>query len=96
MKLKIIACLVILCSWALPAAEPGEPVRAELNGLRVAIDPDSGGLRELEYDGVKFLQAGTGSASLLDAAYPGYGFEPLRLGPGIRGMPAWKLRTGEF
>ncbi|MCC6820431.1 MAG: hypothetical protein IT579_06840 [Verrucomicrobia subdivision 3 bacterium] len=80
MKLKIIACLVILCSWALPAAEPGEPVRAELNGLRVAIDPDSGGLRELEYDGVKFLQAGTGSASLLDAAYPGYGFEPLRLG----------------
>lgn len=79
MKLKIIAGLVTFCCWTLPAAEPSVPVRAELNGLRVTIDPESGGVRELEYDGVKFLQAGTGNASLLDAAYPGYGFEPLRL-----------------
>lgn len=80
MKLKIIASLVAFSTWALPAGEPSEPVRAELNGLRVAIDPGSGGLLELEYEGTKMLQARPGSASLLDAAYPGYGFEPLRLG----------------
>lgn len=44
------------------------------------IDPSSGGLLELEYGGRKMLLARPGSASLLDAAYPGYGFEPLRLG----------------
>ncbi|MBI4586130.1 MAG: hypothetical protein HY717_19135 [Planctomycetes bacterium] len=46
----------------------------------MVIDPSSGGLLELEYEGMKMLQAGPGSASLLDAACPGHGFEPLRLG----------------
>ncbi|MBI5091528.1 MAG: hypothetical protein HZB26_03690 [Candidatus Hydrogenedentes bacterium] len=57
-----------------------QPVSAELNGLRISIDSESGGLLSLEYDGVTMLRRAPGSASLLDAAYPGYGFEPLRLG----------------
>ena len=72
--------IAALWSCSLTASEPREPVRAELNGLRVAIDPNSGGLLELEYEGMKLLQARPGNASLLDAAYPGHGFEPLRLG----------------
>jgi len=62
------------------AREPEAVVRTEINGLRILVDPSSGGLLELEYDGMKLLQARPRQASLLDAAYPGYGFEPLRLG----------------
>ena len=80
MKLRRITIIAALCGCSLVAGEPKEPVRAELNGLRVVIDPSSGGLLELQYEGTKILEARPGSASLLDAAYPGYGFEPLRLG----------------
>ena len=78
--LKRIAIIAALSSCSLVADEPSEPVRANLNGLQVVIDRSSGGLLELEYEGMKMLQARPGNASLLDAAYPGYGFEPLRLG----------------
>jgi hypothetical protein len=80
MKRNAFALIAALCGCSAVAGESGAPVQAELNGLRVVIDPNSGGLLELEYDGVKLLQARPGQASLLDAAYPGYGFEPLRLG----------------
>jgi len=80
MQLIGIAIIAALCTCSLVASEPGSPVQRELNGLRVVIDPDSGGILELEYAGMKMLQARPGNASLLDAAYPGHGFEPLRLG----------------
>jgi hypothetical protein len=72
--------IAALGTCSLVAGESRKPVRAELNGLRVAIDQKSGGLLELEYEGMKMLETGPGKASLLDAAYPGDGFEPLRLG----------------
>ncbi len=80
MKLGEIIVVTVLCTCVLLTAQSKEPLRAELNGLRVFIDPNSGGLLELEYGGVKMLKSTPGNASLLDAAYPGHGFEPLRLG----------------
>ena len=55
-------------------------IRAELCGVSLEFDVESGGLIGLEYDGVRMLHASHETASLLDAAYPAYGFEPLRLG----------------
>lgn len=66
------------CVAALP--DGSLSVSAEVNGLHLTLDSETGGLLGLEYAGTQFLRAATGAASLLDAAYPGYGFEPLRLG----------------
>ncbi|NUM52671.1 MAG: hypothetical protein HUU46_03415 [Candidatus Hydrogenedentes bacterium] len=73
-------CTLVLhvCSLHATASEPA--IQAELNGLRIAIDPDSGGLRELAYNGMTFLKAAPANASLIDAAYPGTAFDPLRVG----------------
>ncbi|MDX9973453.1 MAG: hypothetical protein RBU21_10755 [FCB group bacterium] len=60
--------------------ETSNGTRVDLCGLGITFDAQSGGLLALEYDGISLLQASPGKASLLDAAYPGYGFEPLRLG----------------
>lgn len=75
-----VVIFTALCICPLMAGESREPIRAQLNGLRFVFDPGSGGLLELEYEGLKLLEAAPGRASLLDAAYPGHGFEPLRLG----------------
>ena len=77
---RVVTCTSMLVFCLLAAAQTAPPIRAELNGLRIAVDANSGGLLELEYGDMKFLRAAPGSESLLDAAYPGYGFEPLRLG----------------
>ncbi|MCC6697731.1 MAG: hypothetical protein IT365_19040 [Candidatus Hydrogenedentes bacterium] len=72
--------LALLGTGWLAWAQSSDVVKAELNGLHVTIDASSGGLLKLEYADMTMLQATPESASLLDAAYPGYGFEPLRLG----------------
>ena len=77
--LTLVAGILLCCSHG-QAAEAREPVRAELNGLSLAIDPDSGGLIEMAYNGVKLLETSPENASLVDAACPGQGFDPLRLG----------------
>lgn len=80
MTIGLLAAAAALGLCRIASAENKKPVRAELNGLLIAVDADSGGLLELEYDGMSMLQASPETASLLDAAYPGYGFDPLRLG----------------
>src|SRR3990172_2123811 len=45
-------------------AEPMLPIQAELNGLRISIDADSGGVLDLEYAGMKMLHAPPGGVSL--------------------------------
>ncbi len=60
--------------------ESGELVHAEINGLFLAFDAQSGTLREMLQDGVPLLQAEPGEASLLDMACPGQAYDPLRLG----------------
>jgi hypothetical protein len=61
-------------------AQSNSAIDAELNGLHIKVDADSGVILELEYGGMKMLQASAPDGSLLDAAYPGYDFEPLRIG----------------
>lgn len=73
-------CALALHALALHATAIEPAMRAELNGLCVAIDPDTGGIRELAYDGMTFLKAAPESASVFDAAYPGTAFDPLRIG----------------
>jgi hypothetical protein len=50
--------ITALCSCSLVAGETKEPVRVELNGLRVVMDPSSGDMLELEHEGMKLLEAG--------------------------------------
>lgn len=71
---------ILLASSRAMAAQTKAPIRAELNGLTLAFDPDSGGLIEMSYDGAKLLESPSENAALLDAACPGQGFDPLRLG----------------
>ncbi len=55
-------------------------VEAELNGLKIGIDPDTGGLVKLDYATVgTLLQASPPRAGMIDLAYPIERFEPLRL-----------------
>lgn len=77
--LTMLAGMLMGCSrsWA---AQGREPVQAELNGVGLTIDPDSGALLALRYNGATILDAASEHASLLDAACPGQGFEPLRMG----------------
>ncbi len=73
-----IAALTLGVS-ALHAAER-EPVNVTLNGLHIALDPQTGGILRLAFDGPgALLEADPGAAGLLDLAYPLPGFEPLRL-----------------
>ncbi|MBI2432206.1 MAG: hypothetical protein HYV26_04990 [Candidatus Hydrogenedentes bacterium] len=60
-------------------AEP-QPFHAQLRGLDLRIHPETGGLLEMTYAGLKLLEAAPEEASLLDMAWPAFGFEPLRLG----------------
>jgi hypothetical protein len=74
----VVVAGLAICRWA--GAESSAPVQVELNGLRVSIGSDSGGVLQLEFDGMTMLRTSHENASLLDAAYPGHGFEPLRIG----------------
>lgn len=71
---------ILLASSRAIAAQTKNPVRAEMNGLSLTLEPDSGGLIEMSYSGAKLLGSSPENASLLDAACPGQGFDPLRLG----------------
>ncbi len=77
-----IGAFAVIALAAATAAqrETTNAVHAELNGLRLTLDPDSGGIMSIEYADMKMLEAEPGKASLVDLAYPGYGFDPLRLG----------------
>ncbi len=58
----------------------GEVVVANLNGLKITIDKESGSIVGLEYPGPgEILQAKTGMGGIIDVAYPIPEFEPLRL-----------------
>ncbi len=65
---------------SLAIAEPGNVVEADLNGLYVTVSADTGALLGLEYAGMTMLKATPDNGSLLDAAYPGFGYAPLRIG----------------
>ena len=59
-----------------------EVIHATLNGLDITIDPVTGGITGLSYEGPgQMLQAEPAEASMIDVAYPIEKFEPLRLAP---------------
>ncbi|HOR29224.1 MAG TPA: hypothetical protein PLG73_14510, partial [Candidatus Sumerlaeota bacterium] len=74
----ILVCLLLVVTR--PVNAVGESVTAELNGLQLAFDADSGALIEMTYPGVgAMIQTSAARGSLLDLAYPIPSFEPLRL-----------------
>jgi hypothetical protein len=73
----MVSLTVLLAGSAVMGATG--PVTAVLNGLRVTLDADSGGLRGLYYDGPGQLLDGDEAPGLIDLAYPIPQFEPLRL-----------------
>ena len=59
---------------------PSTPVKANLNGLDLIFDSETGSLLQMSYPGPgKMLETSPERASLVDLAYPVKEFEPLRL-----------------
>jgi hypothetical protein len=82
-KSRIAKYVLIIVAWVpctYAFAQSSAVVDAELNGLHIKVDASSGALLRLEYAGMTMLQSSPENGSLLDAAYPGFGFEPLRIG----------------
>jgi hypothetical protein len=80
MSQRSLSILILAFSIATHSAEAAEiegGIQAQINGLQVTLDAETGGILEMECAGIKTLEAPHARASLLDAAYPGYGFEPL-------------------
>jgi hypothetical protein len=70
----------ILLTGSARAAEPIAPNVTTLNGLTIALDPTSGAILRLAYDGPgQMLDSKPNRAGVLDVAYPVEQFEPLRL-----------------
>ena len=76
--LIFLAGFLLRCSRGMALQK--DPVSIELNGLSLTMDADSGALLKMAYNGATLLDATPGNASLLEAACPGQGFDPLRLG----------------
>lgn len=55
-------------------------VEADLNGLKLVLDADTGSILEMSYPGVgKMIDTPTSRASIIDMALPIKAWEPLRL-----------------
>ena len=54
-------------------------ITANLNGLELSFDSNTGSIVEMNYGQMKMLKSGVENASIIDVAYPVPDFEPLRL-----------------
>ncbi len=88
MKWLAIAVVVLLCpliarsSTTQPSSQStsGSVIEAELNGLKITLDADSGVIVKLESPGFgTLLQSAPERGGAIDLAYPVERFEPLRL-----------------
>jgi hypothetical protein len=61
------------------SAQTSHTMEAQLNGLAIAIDSDSGSILRLQYAATKMLDSRPERATILDVAVPIKEFEPLRV-----------------
>ncbi|MEO6437245.1 MAG: hypothetical protein ABIP55_16000 [Tepidisphaeraceae bacterium] len=79
MRLRSLATLLLILLLPVPSAS-ADVFEAELNGLKITLDADTGGILKLEFPGPgKLLESAPQRAGMIDLAYPIDRFEPLRL-----------------
>jgi hypothetical protein len=85
MKIHSIAVLWLLSAATLsaqtapPTMEKPGAIEANLNGLAITLDADSGSILRLRYAGMTMLDSKQERATILDLAVPIKEFEPLRV-----------------
>jgi hypothetical protein len=80
---RALFCLLTLAAaWPSPSGAIGKgnagAVTANLNGLAITLDADTGSILHLRYAGIDMLRSKPGRATILDLATPIHEFEPLR------------------
>ena len=79
-RLGIRILLVVILLLCLGSTSRAATASVELNGFTVVVDETTGGIVSISHPVAgKFLETTTGSAGLVDVAYPIHEFGPLRL-----------------
>jgi hypothetical protein len=79
--LQRVSCRHLIAGLLLAGSLHAANVEVTLNGLRIELDGETGGILSLEYPKVgRMLSTEAGTASLVDLAFPLGDYVPLRLG----------------
>ncbi len=77
---KSFHCLLVVLVMVISLRASAADFEAELNGLKITLDGETGGVLKLQYAGPgTMLESSPERAGMIDLAYPVERFEPLRL-----------------